>query len=314
MSIVRSLIVICICLVDFGSPSLNAKDISPYGICAHISRHGEIELTGKQLSLMNDAGIDWVRTDFDWSGVQRQDGTWDFSNLDATVAKAEQAGVEILPILDYDVPWASPAFKHMDQWLEYVRRTVTRYKDRLRYWEVWNEPDGAGFWYNKPDPAEYAILLKATYTEIKKIDPELTVLISGFSGIPYGYIEGVYKADAADYFDIMAVHPYRYPRYPEEASLKDDLDKLRDLMAKYGDQDKPIWLTELGWPTHKNHTETLVNIVRNGLKYLHPDRSGWNLAVFAEPEYPVKVMVSKSDLSPECCREQVKYPIWIFSS
>ncbi len=290
------LLIVLICVFISSGLLMAADNISPYGICAHISRQSEYDLTGRQLEIMNDAGIDWVRTDFDWSGVQRKDGSWDFSKLDATVAKAERAGVKILPILDYDVPWASPAFKHLDEWLEYVRRTVTRYKDNMRYWEVWNEPDGAGFWYNKPNPAEYAILLKATYDEIKKIDPDLTVLISGFSGIPYSYIEGVYKAGAADYFDIMVVHPYRYPKYPENASLEEDLDKLRELMAKYGDDGKPVWITEIGWPTHKNRTETLAGIVRCGLEYLHPEKTSWNLAVFAEPDYPSKVMLSKSDL------------------
>ena len=277
--------------------SSSAGEVSPYGICSHISRHGDHELADGQLKLMAEGGIAWARTDFDWSGVQKGPGdNWDFSMLDRTVSKAEQAGIKVLPILAYDVPWASPAYKHLDQWLEYVRRTVTRYKDRLRYWEVWNEPDGAGFWYDKPDPVQYATLLKATYTEIKKIDPELTVIISGFSGILYEFIEGVYKEDTKDYFDIMAVHPYRYPKYPEDLSLYDDLQKLRGLMSKYGDEGKPVWITELGWPTHKNHTDVLVDVVRTGLKYLQPERVTWSLAIFDEPGYPSRVMLTENDL------------------
>ncbi len=105
---------------------------SPYGICAHVSRHGDHELAEGEFKLMRQAGIGWARTDFDWTTVQQaQGGPWDFSLFDATVDKAEEAGVTILPILGYDVPWASPAYRHMDLWREYVQKTVGRYKDRL---------------------------------------------------------------------------------------------------------------------------------------------------------------------------------------
>jgi endonuclease/exonuclease/phosphatase family metal-dependent hydrolase len=50
---------------------------------------------------------------------------------------------------------------------------------------------------------------------------------------------------------VMNVHPYRYPSSPEERPLYDDLVRLRKLMEKYGDGGKPIWITEIGWPTHQ---------------------------------------------------------------
>ena len=66
---------------------------------------------------MRKAGIRWVRSDFSWSSVERRPGQWAFGHLDETVDWAEAAGVKILPILDYDVAWARPAHKHLDQWL-----------------------------------------------------------------------------------------------------------------------------------------------------------------------------------------------------
>jgi hypothetical protein len=224
---------------------------SPYAVCAHLSRGGEHEVAREELRLMRQAGIGWVRTDFDWSGVERRPGQWTFDHLDETVAWAEQEKIRILPILDYDVPWARPAYQHLDQWLEYVRRVVTRYKDRLRHWEVWNEPNLEGFWRDKPSPENYVKLLEATYREIKRIDPELVVLLGGTAGIPWSYLKGVYQAGGREFFDVMNVHPYRYPAAPEERSLSDDLARLRKLMAAHGDADKPIWITEIGWPTHE---------------------------------------------------------------
>lgn len=268
---------------------LAAQSASPYGICAHVSRHGDHELAADEFNLMREAGIGWARTDFDWTTVQQApNGPWDFSLFDATVQKAEEGGVTILPILAYDVPWATPAYRHLDLWLEYVQKTVSRYKDRLRYWEVWNEPDLMQFWKETPDPANYAALLKATYVEIKKIDPELKVVLGGLSGIPYGYIEGIYKADAGPFLDVMAVHPYRYPDTPEARSLKDDLDRLRELMARYDDKDKPIWITEIGWPTHQGQSTLREDIVRSGLKTVHPEKQDWTLAVLDDQGYAIQ--------------------------
>jgi hypothetical protein len=270
---------------------------SPYGICAHVSRHGDHELAEGEFKLMRQAGIGWARTDFDWTTVQQaQGGPWDFSLFDATVDKAEEAGVTILPILGYDVPWASPAYRHMDLWREYVQKTVGRYKDRLPYWEVWNEPDLLQFWKETPDPANYTLLLKAAYQEIKAVNPDLKVVLGGLSGIPYDFIEGIYKAGGGAFFDVMAVHPYRYPDTPEARSLKDDLDKLRQLMANYGDSEKPVWITEIGWPTHQSRSGLLEDIVRSGLKAVNPERKQWTLAVFDDPGYPTPLNLSDKPL------------------
>lgn len=240
---------ICACPLRAGDDE--SKNRCPYAVCAHISRGDEHPFARDELRLMREAGIGWVRSDFSWSGVERRPGSWRFDHLDETVDWAEAAGVRILPILDYDVSWARPAHEHLDQWLEYVRRVVQRYGDRIRYWEVWNEPNLEGFWRDKPDPRDYVKLLKATYRTIKQIDPRLVVLLGGTSGIPWPYLEGVYEAGGKPYFDVMNVHPYRYPASPEERPLYDDLVRLRALMLERGDGQKPIWITEMGWPTHQ---------------------------------------------------------------
>ncbi len=274
-----------------------ADESSSFGVCAHISRHSDHALAAKECELMSRVGIGWVRTDFDWTTVDPREDVWDYSLIDETVDIAESHGITILPILCYDVPWASPAYKHMDKWLEYVRNTVNRYKDRLRYWEVWNEQDGEGFWRDTPRPEDYTALLKATYNEIKKIDPELTVLIGGFSGIPMEYIEGVYKAGGKDYFDIMVVHPYRYPGAPEQGGLYEDLLKLRTLMVQYGDVEKPLWITEIGWPTQENKAFVVEQVVSAGLKALGMNSmNGVRFGVLDDPGYPVFPALSNKQI------------------
>lgn len=219
----------------------------PYGICAHVSR-SELELAPKEFVRFHEAGINWVRTDFDWSRIQKKQGEWNFSHLDKLLELSRQDKINILPILDYDVAWAKPAWQNLDIWAEYVNKTVSRYHKDLRCWEVWNEQNHQGFW-KEPSGKNYATLLKRTYEEIKKIDPELTVLYGGTAGVPLSYIEDSYAAGAGNYFDVMNIHPYNWLGVPED--MIKQIDGLKNLMKKYNLEKKPIWITEVGWSTAK---------------------------------------------------------------
>jgi len=278
-----------------GSASLAPAQVpeaepSPYGVCAHLLRGEEHHQAEEELAGMREIGIRWARADFSWHAAEPEQGEWDYSRFDRTVRMAEEAGVQLLPILDYDVPWASPAHEHLDAWKTYVRKTVNRYKDRIRYWEVWNEPDLENFWGEEPDPVAYAKLLEATYETIKDVDPDLQVVFAGVSGIPMKYIEGAFDAKGGDKFDIMAVHPYRYPNAPEEEDLIADLHELRDLMAEYGHGDKPIWITEMGYPTHRTGLSApgslAHQIVQAGFEQLAPEREEWTIAALKGPGLP----------------------------
>ncbi len=257
--------------------------ISPYGVCAHLARGGEFKTQTEELGLMNQAGIAWARSDFDWSGVQPTADTWSFEHLDTVVSNAEKAGVQMLPILDYNVSFAYPAYLHLDQWENYVRTLVGRYRTRLPVWEVWNEQNLEGFWKNA-NPQDYLTLLKRTYETVKSVDPKLTVAVGGFAGVPTNFIDRLYQAGGAKYFDIMNVHPYGHPSEPE-TYLENQLAGLKSTMAKYGDAAKPVWITEIGWPTQKQRAAA-PGLIKAGLKAARPDKTdAWRIAVIDDPSF-----------------------------
>ena len=109
---------------------------NPYGSCAHVTRG---EPPARTCAMMRQAGMGWVRSDFDWRSIEKKKGVWDFAYFDKVVAECEAEGVQLLPILGYSVPWAHPAHAHLDAWEEYVRKVVTHYGKRLPVLEVWNE-------------------------------------------------------------------------------------------------------------------------------------------------------------------------------
>ena len=254
---------------------------SPYGVCAHLTRGGEAQTQVEELELMKRAGLAWARTDFDWSGVQPGPETWNFESLDTVVSNAEKAGVQMLPILGYSVSFASPAHQHLDPWAKYVRALAERYGTRLPVLEVWNEENIPGFWED-PKADDYLPLLQKTYETVKAVDPRLCVALGGTAGVPLDFIGRLYELGGAKTFDIMNVHPYSHPAVPEE-SLEKRLGDLRTVMAKHGDAAKPVWITEIGWPTQKQRLAA-PGVIKAGLKAAKPDKKGsWRILVLDDP-------------------------------
>lgn len=226
------------------APPVEAMD---YGVCSHLT-WSEYKQRNRAYGMAAAAGIRHFRCDFDWQGLQGDASSIDFSRPDTILSEVHAHGFDLLPILDYGNERFCPnPFNDLDGWCDYVQRIVSRYSTDVPVWEIWNEPDCG--WTNcggKPNPTNYYYLLKRSCAVIRNINPNARVAIGGFAGVPFKYIEALYQLGARDYFDIMNVHPYTGK---PEGHLDRQLERLRALMARYGDVGKPIWATEFGWST-----------------------------------------------------------------
>jgi len=249
-----------------------AVSSSPYGVCAHVTRGENPE---KTFELASAAGIGWVRSDFDLYACLKN-GKWDFSACDKVVAAAEARGVQVLPILYAEPNGVDPIWENLDLWRGYVRALVTHFGRRLPVLEIWNEPNIKSFWRFEPDASKYLLVLKSAYETVKSVDPSVRVSFAGVAGWDYAYIEQALRLGAADSFDILSVHPYCYPFAPEGTSYEKCLDEDARLLAKYGAADKKVWITELGWPTHRLRVRG-TEILPAGLKIACPEKKSWNV-------------------------------------
>ncbi|RNL82493.1 T9SS C-terminal target domain-containing protein [Sinomicrobium pectinilyticum] len=250
----------------------------PWGVAAHPHRAEELANIDKSFGLVEDADIRWMREDFSFAYICKDPATMNFERYDDLIAKTEEYGIMFLPVLqgfDNEIqgsrPDVTPLYEHLDAWRDYVRATVTRYKDKLKYWEIWNEEDG-GFWRPHPDANQYVPLLQAAYEEIKAIDPELQVVVGGLTGWNTEYLKAMYEAGAKDYFDIIAVHPYN--EGPDRSlRAKRVMGEFKQVMANYGDGDIPIWITEFGTtsfqsPLMNQQPDFMLKAIGYGLKKL----------------------------------------------
>jgi len=136
-----------------------------------------------------------------------------------------------------------------NHWGDFVYTVTSRYKDRVKVWEMWNEAEWDYFWTGSD--ADYAQLLKVGYQATKAACPDCTVL---FAGLHYWddptFFERVLDilnddpdAPANDYFfDVMSVH-----LYSRSSTVYDTVNDIRGRMRLYV-PDHPIWLTETGVP------------------------------------------------------------------
>jgi hypothetical protein len=73
--------------------------------------------------------------------------------------------------------------------------------------------------------------------------------MGGVAGSPTQYVEMLYKSGCRDFMDVVNIHPYQYPTMPEHG-MEQQVGGIREVMRKYGDESKELWVTEVGYPNH----------------------------------------------------------------
>lgn len=256
------------------------------GINTHIAWQPPMQRPA-YVALAAELGATTVRDTVEWSAVEPVRGTYRWAGVDEMVGLTAERGISLLPVVAYSPPWAtsSPGTNKAgptdpDDYAAFVAALVWRYRRDGAFWrahsllpyvplagvELWNEPNHGAFW-RRPDARSYAGLLVLAYYAAKAAHPGITVVAgatatmktdAGKSVHAVDFLEQMYAAGAGGHFDAVSHHPYRFWRgataaqilTPHAGSGFTQLEQLRTVMAANGDSDKPIWLTEVGAPTH----------------------------------------------------------------
>ena len=218
--------------------------------------------------MLKDSGCGAVRIPMRWRVLEPGKGEWDFTAMDRALESIPRE-IEILGTLMSVPEWANgidpkkaagwfDAYPPRDlaDWECAVAAIVTHYRHRVKHWEIWNEENGVDFFRPRPDARAYTEILKVAYQSAKKADPSCLVVLGGMqlNGIlanPWSevkvanYLEDLYKAGARPYFDICNTHPYVQPAEGAARMMELTRETLA-LMDRYGDSNKPLWITEVG--------------------------------------------------------------------
>jgi polysaccharide biosynthesis protein PslG len=220
------------------------------------------------LDKLKAAGVQWVRIDTAWSGIEATHkgdrSAWYLRMVDFCVDEARKRGLNVLVTL-----WSTPAWANGGQnervppsdpqnYADFARWAAGHWQGRVAAWEVWNEPDPhQTFWQGTTH--QYVSLLKAAYSAFKTGDPNALVVLGGPSSNDDDWIRQVYQLGAKDSFDVLATHPYQGiadapPEHPDDGNRWwfTHLPAVRNVMTDFGDAEKPVWFTEFGWAAHQN--------------------------------------------------------------
>lgn len=185
------------------------------------------------------AGVKWTREEFHWNWIQSERGEWDFTYFDKLVDTATEHGISVYALCCYWTSWTDKCTDEgIEDYCRYLEALVQRYGDRIKHWEIWNEPN-IFFWDCGQEM--YVKLLNHAYETIKRVDPDAKVLGCSTAGIDVKFIQAV--MDQGGRFDDLTIHPYRGrlngPQFAEE---------LRRTRKLAGGRD--VWITEMGWPSN----------------------------------------------------------------
>lgn len=217
-----------------------------------------------------DAGTSWPDIPFgswrlwdanvSWRDIQPSKGRWDFSRLDLDVAMGNLTHTSLLLPLGLTPQWASSRPKErssyslgnaaeplsMEDWNYYVEAIVERYKGRISAYEIWNEPNEAGFFSGDLDT-----LIRMTcsaYRIVKRIDPNALLVSPSATSQAKGiaWFQKFIERGGKGCFDVVGFHFYTLAHEPPEM-IQPLASQLRDVMKKTGLEELPMWNTESGW-------------------------------------------------------------------
>jgi polysaccharide biosynthesis protein PslG len=259
-------------------------DVNPFGINTFLEQEVEESKVRLSLQLIHDAGFHWIRQEFPWEDIEKpgksqywdtkyNKSTWD--KYDRIVDLAHEYGLEIVARVDHPPAWtrrdgrARGDYAPPDEYNDYgdfVATVISRYRGKIRFYQLWNEPNIYPEWGEQDvNAVDYVRLLKIGYARAKQADPNCVIISAGLAQtVEEGgrnlndrlFLQQMYDAGARGFFDILAVQDYGLFSGPGDRRL-DENDRinfsrpiqLREIMVNNGDALTPIWAMEMGWNT-----------------------------------------------------------------
>ena len=212
-----------------------------------------LRLHGIRFLRLHDDGISW-------SVLEPEKGKFQWDILDTVVESCRKTGLEPMFIFgngavvrrvknDPNKDWFArknskttgktimggnwePMLPDPKDWCDFLTALVSRYKGKIRYYEIINEPNLV-----MPDPEHYTRYLKLSWEIIKKIDPEAQVVgicsTGDFNGNVGEYIEAIGKRGGFRYLDILSFHPYDAPLDTSPSRAELQIERIRKLADRY---------------------------------------------------------------------------------
>jgi hypothetical protein len=228
-------------LLYFNIPVREQNDAAKLGITFSSRYASDIGLDPKEtyINILDDLNVKKVRIPIYWDLVEKEEGQYDFSDVDWQLEESAKRGVEVVLVVGQKVPrWPECAIperlknddqKRKDDLRKFVGVAVNRYKDNhpeIRYWQVENEPFLAFGICPKSDPA----LLDSELSLVRSLDPSREIIVTD-SGELSIWVRAASRADVFGTTMYRTIYKegwgyYEYPIGPRFFQFKYWLNKF----------------------------------------------------------------------------------------
>src|ERR1700733_6793066 len=192
----------------------------------------------------------------DWAEINPAARQYNFAPLNSYIATNMSRGAQVLYTFGRTPRWASTAPDAVGSygpgqcappvltaWDQYVAAIVKIAAGRIKYWELWNEPDQANSYCG--DLATIVTMAQHAYRIIKSIDPSAMVLSPAATGRTGAkWLDSFIRAGGFHTFDIVAFHGYEGVQAERITAI---VDAYRLVLSQHDLSAMPLWDTECSW-------------------------------------------------------------------
>lgn len=258
-------------------------------------------LTPQMADKAAELGVRVIRLAYGWDVIEPNcKGCFNWTTTDAWRDEAKRTGRTIFASLAYAPAWANggrafnyPPLVYQD-WYDFVFATVSRYRDDITLWGVWNEPN-LEIYLHGTSVDVYRDLAITARAAIRAANPKALVLGPDISwhATRDGWFASAMRATAS-LFDIVTVH--WYPDGPKLDVMMDDL--VRPLA--FG---REVWLSETGMKPCRSFFGELGQALfyRQVLEAFEARREWWTGVSFYDLYDPA---------TPDDCGSAITRPDW----
>lgn len=253
------------------------------GVSTHFGKFHREQVEDSE-DILKNGGFGWVRDEIYWEDVMTDSGCEVPEFAEEYVDVLTGSGTKILLTLGLTHPsYDGGAFPSSGEavaaYAEYCGFLAEHFKGKIDTFEIYNEPD----LYTKQDGskvtgADYARLVKAAYSEIKKAQPNATVVVGALTeaiGSEPFLRDMLAVPGISVCIDALSFHPYANTGYyADENTYKPNRNILLNIklvenaLNDAGLGDVPIWITEYGTSSRNDasvgytEAEQAINLVR----------------------------------------------------
>jgi hypothetical protein len=260
-----------------------------YGVHSDLSFDESTSLISTGMQQVTALHANVQRGSFLWHHIESTQGTYNWTYTDYVVNQSVAANVDPLMVVYGSPSWANgtptstasyylyvpqdaAAFATwVSEYATFMSAAATRYKGRVKKWELWNEENQHYFWKPAPNVQQYVTWYNAVYAAIKAADPTCTVSVGGITGLSAGpasdyqgttFLSDLYAAGLQP--DAIAIHPYsNYSPSTTQAYQNSfsDIALVHKIMLANGQANTPLWLTEWGWSNSSVGASTVAQYI-----------------------------------------------------